>query len=94
MSKKNRNPEVFCCIFQYSLTKIGFLCYLVHGELLCGGLVVRTPNLTTAGFSFLPLLSLMHCTATLRQKFFHLFAGCRGERGVPPLDSFSGMEYP
>ena len=28
---------MLCRIFQYPLTKVRFLWYLVHGELLCGG---------------------------------------------------------
>ena len=45
---------MLCCIFQHPLTKIGFLCYLVHGELLCGGLAVRTPILPQLGSLFFP----------------------------------------
>ena len=43
---------MLCRIFQYPLTKVRFLCYLVHGELLCGELVVRTPILPQLGSLF------------------------------------------
>lgn len=41
-----------CRVFQHPLAKAGFLCYLVHGERLYGGLVVDTSTLPQLG-SFL-----------------------------------------
>ena len=56
---------MLCRIFQYPLTKVRFLCYLVHGELLCGGLVVRTPILPQLGSLFFCSCYLpMYCTST------------------------------
>ncbi|MCI5846568.1 MAG: hypothetical protein MRZ98_02845, partial [Clostridiales bacterium] len=59
----------------YPLTIVRFLCYSVHGELLCGGWFVDTPILPLEFSFFFPFLLPMYYISTARRlrRFSNIF---------------------